>query len=165
VRRAVAARFHRHGRRAGKAHLQIIQESGEDVPHARELVSSLWMRSMSPGRTVGGTRQELQLDITKQAAIDDNAFQAELNRLIENSKNIHGEESPEGRLHFEIGENPRSLVRATALHRRRDDLPRQGRRPHPQHAEAPARSRGPTAHVPRDCPGSEMERRPLERGG
>ncbi len=101
-------------REVAQSNLQIIQESGEDVPHARELVSSLWMRSMSPGRTVGGTRQELQLDITKQASIDDNAFQAELNRLIENSKNIHGEESPEGRLHFEIGENPRSLVRATA---------------------------------------------------
>lgn len=101
-------------REVAQNNLRILQESGEDVPHARELVSSLWMRSMSPGRTVGGTRQELQLDITKQAAIDDNTFQAELNRLIENSKNIHGEESPEGRLHFEIGENPRSLVRATA---------------------------------------------------
>ena len=101
-------------REVAQSNLEIVRASGEDVPHARELVSALWMRSMSPGRTLGGTRPELQLDITRQAAVDDNAFQAELNRLIENSKNIHGEETPEGRLHFEIGENPRSLVRATA---------------------------------------------------
>ena len=101
-------------REVAQGNLQIVRASGEEVPHARELVSALWMRSMSQGRTVGGTRPELQLDITRQAPVDDNAFQAELNRLIENSKNIHGEETPEGRLHFEIGENPRSLVRATA---------------------------------------------------
>jgi hypothetical protein len=101
-------------REVAQSNLEIVRSSGEEVPHARELVSALWMRSMSPGRAVGGTRPELQLDITRQATVDDNAFQAELNRLIENSKNIHGEETPEGRLHFEIGENPRSLVRATA---------------------------------------------------
>ncbi len=101
-------------REVAQNNLKIIFECGRSIPHARELVTSLWMRSMSPGRTLGGTRQELQLDITRQSPVDDNAFQAELNSLIENSKNIHGEESPEGRLHFELGENPRSLVRATA---------------------------------------------------
>ena len=69
---------------------------------------------MSPGRKAGGTRQELQLDITREQPVDDNSFQGELVQLIETSINIHGEESPEGRLRFGLEENPRSKVRASA---------------------------------------------------
>jgi hypothetical protein len=87
---------------------------GPQVPNARELISALWMRSMSPGRNPGGTRQELHLDITRAATVDGNAFQAELVVLVENSINIHGEQTPDGRLHFALEENPRSKVRATA---------------------------------------------------
>ena len=47
-------------------------------------------------------------------AIDDNAFQAELALLIENSINIHGDEVPGGPLWFGLNENPRSKVRACA---------------------------------------------------
>lgn len=101
-------------REVAQANLEAVETSGQTVPHARELVSALWMRSMSPGRNVGATRSELQLDITRNSQQDDNAFQVELNTLIENSRNIHGEESPDGRLRFEIQENPRSLVRAVA---------------------------------------------------
>lgn len=115
-------------REIAQNNLQAIQTSGENVPHARELVSALWMRSMSPVRNVGATRSELQLDITRDSQQDDNAFQIELNRLIDNSRNIHGEESPEGRLRFEIQENPRSLVRAVA---RNDRLWQEGAVPSP----------------------------------
>jgi hypothetical protein len=101
-------------REIAQSNLAIVQACGEPIPHAKELISALWMRSMSPGRDAGGTRQELQLDITRQTPQDDNAFQVELSHLIDNSRNIHGEERPDGRLHFEIGENPRSMVRATA---------------------------------------------------
>ncbi len=45
---------------------------------------------------------------------DDNSFQGELVQLIETSINIHGEESPDGRLRFGLEENPRSKVRASA---------------------------------------------------
>jgi len=69
---------------------------------------------MSPGRNAGGTRQELQLDITREQPVDDNSFQGELVQLIEASINIHGEESPDGRLRFGLEENPRSKVRASA---------------------------------------------------
>jgi hypothetical protein len=72
------------------------------------------MRSMSPGKNPGGTRQEIHLDITRQNAIDDNAFIGELAMLIENSINIHGEGSADGRLHFGLEDNPRTKVRATA---------------------------------------------------
>ncbi len=101
-------------REVAQRNLEAIRTSGAAIPRAREIVSALWMRSMSPTRTVGGTRPELHLDITRDRPIDDNAFQNELVLLIENSVNIHGEESADGRLHFQLGENPRSRVRATA---------------------------------------------------
>lgn len=115
-------------REIAQVNLKAVQTSGQAVPNARELVSALWMRSMSPGRNVGATRSELQLDITRDAQQDDNAFQVDLNTLIENSRNIHGEESPDGRLRFEIQENPRSLVRAVA---RNDGLWQEGATPSP----------------------------------
>ena len=76
------------------------------------------MRSLSPGKTAGGTHAELHLDITRGAAIDDNAFQAELALLIENSVNIHGDEVPGGPLWLGVSENPRSKVRAFAKNNR-----------------------------------------------
>jgi hypothetical protein len=87
---------------------------GVPVPHAQELVSALWMRSMSPTRHVGGTRQELQLDTTRDAPQDDNAFRGELALLIDSCINIHGEEQPDGRLRFGPEENARTKVRSTA---------------------------------------------------
>ena len=103
-----------HLREIAQRNLESVLGVGETVPHAKELVSSLWMRSMSPGRTKGGTRQELHLDITRDAPVDDNRFQGELVLLIENSINIHGEETPDGRLYFGLEDNPRSKVRSTA---------------------------------------------------
>ena len=62
---------------------------------------------MSPGKNAGGTPAvQLHLDITRGSAIDDNAFQAELALLIENSVNIHGDEIPGGPLWFGVNENP-----------------------------------------------------------
>lgn len=101
-------------REVAQKHLETVRTVGAPIPHAGELVSALWMRSMSPGKNAGGTRQELHLDITRDVPQDDNSFQRELVLLIENSTNIHGEESPDGRLRFGPEENPRSKVRATA---------------------------------------------------
>ena len=94
--------------------LQAVRDSGANAPNARELVSSIWMRSMSPGKLVGGSPAELHLDVTRGQVIDDNAFQAELALLIENSVNIHGDHVPGGPLWFGLDENPRSKVRAFA---------------------------------------------------
>ncbi len=101
-------------RQIAQANLKTVRESGADIPDARELVSSIWMRSMSPGKTAGGYPVQLHLDVTKANAIDDNAFQAELALLIENSVNIHGDETPGGPLWFGVQENPRAKVRACA---------------------------------------------------
>jgi hypothetical protein len=94
--------------------LEVLKGSGANVPHAREIVSAIWIRTMSPGKIRGATRQELQLDITRDVAIDDNTFKSELSQLIDNSMNIHGAENLDGRLRFETGENPKTKVKATA---------------------------------------------------
>ncbi len=101
-------------RQIAQRNLGSVRDSGVNVPNARELISAIWIRSLSPGKTAGGTPAELHLDITRGAAIDDNAFQAELALLIENSVNIHGDQVPGGPLRFEVSENPRSKVRACA---------------------------------------------------
>jgi hypothetical protein len=101
-------------RQIAQRNLQEVRDSGIDAPNARELISAIWMRSMSPGKISGGSPAELHLDITRSAPIDDNAFQAELALLIENSVNIHGDEVPGGPLRFAVNENPRSKVRASA---------------------------------------------------
>lgn len=101
-------------RQIAQRNLETVRDAGVNVPNARELVSAIWMRSMSPGRNAGGTPLALHLDITRGAVIDDNAFQAELALLIENSVNIHGDEVPGGQLWFGLNENPRSKVRACA---------------------------------------------------
>lgn len=101
-------------RQIAQRNLEAVRDSGASVPNARELVSALWMRSMSPGKNAGGTPAALHLDITRSMIIDDNAFQAELALLIENSVNIHGDEVPVGPLWFGINENPRAKVRACA---------------------------------------------------
>ncbi len=101
-------------RQIAQRNLEAVRDSGVNVPNARELVSAIWMRSMSPGKNAGDTPAILHLDITRRMAIDDNSFQAELALLVENSVNIHGDEVPGGPLWFGVSENPRSKVRACA---------------------------------------------------
>lgn len=102
-------------REIAQHNLQTVKAAvGDAVPQARELISALWMRSMAPGNSPGGTRNELHLDITRATAIDDNAFSAEIAAMVENSINVHGEQTPGGRFFFKLEENPRSKVRATA---------------------------------------------------
>ncbi|OCQ93485.1 hypothetical protein BCD64_00890 [Nostoc sp. MBR 210] len=101
-------------RQIAQRNLEVVRSVEIAIAHDCELISALWMRSMSPGNIRGGSRQDLHLDITRAEVIDDNAFQAELLLLTENSVNIHGEESANGRLYFDLDENPRSKVRATA---------------------------------------------------
>ncbi|MDR1607839.1 MAG: hypothetical protein LBT38_05460 [Deltaproteobacteria bacterium] len=101
-------------RLVAQRNLETVKTIGVPAPHARELISALWLRSMSSGRNAGAKRSQLQLDITRKRPIDDNSFQDELTQLIEASINIHGEEKPNGRLIFNLEENPRSKVRTAA---------------------------------------------------
>ncbi|MGZ5712173.1 MAG: hypothetical protein ACXWIJ_23685 [Burkholderiales bacterium] len=69
--------------------LSAIGDANVDAPHATEVISSIWVRSLSTRQDAGATRNEVQLDITRQKPVDDNAFTAELANIVENSFNIH----------------------------------------------------------------------------
>jgi len=86
------------------------------APHLSEIISALWLRSIAVGNLAGAEPATLQLDITRNAAIDDNAFQVEIAAVTENSFNVH----PVGeRLVFREEENPHARLMA---HARNDRL-------------------------------------------
>lgn len=87
---------------SGHAHL---------APHLQEIVGSLWLRSIAVGNLAGAEPATLQIDITRNTALDDNAFQVELATIVENSFNIH-QDGP--RLVFKEEENPRAKLMACA---------------------------------------------------
>ena len=81
------------------------------APHLQEIVGALWLRSIAVGNLAGAEPATLQADITRDKAIDDNAFQVELATVIENSFNIH-QDGP--RLVFREEENPQAKLMACA---------------------------------------------------
>jgi hypothetical protein len=81
------------------------------APHLQELVGALWLRSIAIGNIAGAEPATLQVDITRDQAIDDNAFKVELAAIKENSFNIHEEGF---RLVFREAENPRAKLMAYA---------------------------------------------------
>ncbi|SPE58503.1 conserved hypothetical protein [Verrucomicrobia bacterium] len=99
-----------------------VQTLPTPIPEARELVSAIWLRSLSPNLARGGTREQLHLDITRTVPLDDNAFQGTLNLLLSNCFKIHGENSADGRLYFDLEDNPRAKVRSVARNDRLWDL-------------------------------------------
>jgi hypothetical protein len=87
------------------------------VPHLREVLTSLWLRSLSlDNQRVGADPETLQIDVTRKSKVDDNAFQAELATIEGNSYNIHKTGS---RLVFKLEENARTRLMA---HARNDKL-------------------------------------------
>ena len=85
--------------------------SQSEVPHLSEIVCALWIRSLAPGNFAGAEPATLQVDITSDKPIDDNAFQVELDAIVENSFNIHREGD---RLVFRQEENPQARLLAYA---------------------------------------------------
>jgi hypothetical protein len=94
--------------------LKAVRDAGVNVAHDRDVISAIWMYSLALGQHPGIPAPKLHTVITREKAIDDNTFQAGLARLIENSMNIHGDGVGDGRLRFELQENPRSKVKAYA---------------------------------------------------
>lgn len=87
------------------------------VPHLREIISALWLRSLSlDNHRVGAEPDVLQIDVTRGVKVDDNAFQAELATIENNSYNIHKIGT---RLVFKLEENARTRLLA---HARNDKL-------------------------------------------
>ena len=81
------------------------------VPRLGEIVGALWLRSLSVGNMAGAHPAMLQIDITRDEPIDDNAFQVELTTIVENSFNIHQDGT---RLIFRENENPQAKLIASA---------------------------------------------------
>ncbi|MCW5222241.1 DUF499 domain-containing protein [Verminephrobacter aporrectodeae subsp. tuberculatae] len=90
---------------------EAVADHAKLAPHLQELVGALWLRSIAVGNLAGAEAATLQVDITRSAAVDDNAFQVELATIVENSFNIH-QNGP--RLIFCEEENPRAKLKACA---------------------------------------------------
>lgn len=101
-------------REVAQRNLRAIYESGTVAPHAKEVVNSIWFRSLSVSQVRGATRAEVQLDLTRHAPVDDNAFTAELKEIFENSGNIHEAGAGEARYCFRIPENTLTKLKASA---------------------------------------------------
>jgi hypothetical protein len=94
--------------------LSALKEANIAAPHMREVISSVWVRSLSTVQAGGATRREIQLDLTRTEPVDDNAFIAELSEIVENSFNIHESGSHEKKFAFRLPENPESKLKAWA---------------------------------------------------
>lgn len=117
----VGIEHHKQLRDKALRNLTAVQEAlGGDlsqVPHLREIISALWLRSLSlDNHRVGAEPETLQIDVTRGSKVDDNSFQAELGTIENNSYNIHKVGS---RLVFKLEENARTRLLA---HARNDKL-------------------------------------------
>lgn len=90
---------------------EAVSEHASLAPHLQEIIGALWLRSIAVGNLAGADPVTLQVDITRDKAVDDNAFQVELSTILENSFNIHQDGS---RLVFREEENPRAKLMACA---------------------------------------------------
>jgi energy-coupling factor transporter ATP-binding protein EcfA2 len=117
---SVANQQHRTLREKAQRNLLAVSEAvpnvGQVAPHLQEIVGALWLRSIAVSRFAGAEPATLQVDITRDHPIDDNAFQVELATIIENSFNIHQDGM---RLVFREEENPQARLMA---HARNDRL-------------------------------------------
>lgn len=95
--------------------LTEIQNASVAAPHAREVISSLWMRSLSAGNEAGGTKSEVQLDLTRSSKLDPNHFLSELSTIERHSFNIHQVGTIVERLCFKLEENKETQLRVHAL--------------------------------------------------
>ena len=91
--------------------IDAVPDYATKIPHLQEIIGSLWLRSISVGNLTGAEPAALQVDITQESAIDDNAFQVELTTIVENSFNIHHWGT---RLLFREEENPQAKLMACA---------------------------------------------------
>jgi hypothetical protein len=101
-------------REIAQRNLEALRETGLEAPHARSVISAIWMRSLATTTAPGGARNELQLDIAKDGPVDDNAFTTELATILENSFNIHEVGTLEKKFCFKLEENARSKLKASA---------------------------------------------------
>jgi hypothetical protein len=112
---SVSNEHHRTLREKAQQNIISVTEAVYDhaslAPHLQEIVGALWLRSIAVGNLAGAEPATLQVDITRDKPVDDNAFQVELATIVENSFNIH-QDGP--RLVFREEENPQAKLMACA---------------------------------------------------
>lgn len=112
---SVANEHHRTLRERAQRNVTSVMEAvprhEQQLPHLQEVIGALWLRSIAVGNLAGAEPAMLQADITRDRRVDDNAFQAELSTIVDNSFNIH-RDGP--RLVFREEENPQAKLMACA---------------------------------------------------
>jgi hypothetical protein len=112
---SIANQVHRDLRERALRNLQNVNETVEnparDVPHAAEVISALWLRSLTVDRLTGAHPSDLLIDITRTKPVDENAFRVELSRIREGSFNLH---EISDRLVFKNEENSETKLLANA---------------------------------------------------
>ena len=112
---SVANQLHKDLREKALRNLEAVQDAvpnaDKALPHCDEVISALWLRSLTVDKLVGADPAELQIDITRDKPVDDNQFEAELATIEENSFNIH---RIGHRLVFKNEENPQAKLLAHA---------------------------------------------------
>ena len=112
---SVSNPYHANLREKAQRNLSAVRDAvkspDSEVPHLSEIIGALWLRSLSVGNLAGAEPVTLQVDVTREEAIDDNAFQVEMSTIVENSFNIHQDGS---RLVFREEENPQAKLIASA---------------------------------------------------
>ncbi len=116
---SIATQTGQTGLRAiAKRNVEEVRESGASVERLVDMVSAIWMHSMSPDRLRGARAVDIQLALAGRRPIGDNDFNLQMQTLVDNSVNIH--DDPNRRTYwFEQEVNPRAQIRVVA---RNDNL-------------------------------------------
>jgi Protein of unknown function (DUF499) len=112
---SVANPLHRDLRQKALRNLEAVQnavpQAAKALPHCESIINALWLRSLTLEKVAGADPADLQIDVTRNRAIDDNAFEAELATIEGESFNIH---RIGNRLVFKHEENLRTKLLAFA---------------------------------------------------
>lgn len=108
---SMANAYHEKLREKALRNLEAVQEAENNwkngMPNLSGILSSLWLHSLAETNQAGADAATLQIDVTQQHKIDDNAFQVELGAIVGNSFNIHEQG---GRYLFKEEENPQAKL-------------------------------------------------------
>jgi hypothetical protein len=112
---SVANQHHAKLREKALRNLEAVRDAVPDVakrlPRLEGIIGALWLRSLADINQAGADRATLHVDVTRDKAVDDNAFQVELSTIVENSFNIHEDGN---RYIFKEEENPQAKLIASA---------------------------------------------------
>lgn len=108
---SVANTHHEKLREKALRNLEAVQEAENNwktsLPNLSGILSSLWLHSLAETNQAGADAATLQIDVSQQHKIDDNAFQVELGAIVGSSFNIHEQG---GRYLFKEEENPQAKL-------------------------------------------------------